>query len=287
MCSHGEDTRVAVVLAIASAALFGAMTVALRLALMRNPDVRIAAAVMVLTAFVVALVATPVGSGELRIRDLVFFALAGILAPGVSQLLFALAVREVGAARTSVVVGCVPLVTVVLGLVLLDEPFKAALLAGAVLIVAGGTALAWDRLRPEHFRAVGMMWAVGATLLFGSRDTFVRWFSGETPVASTAAAAATLAGGALVLSLASAHRPWRRVLPFVPAGVCFGLSYVFIFEAYYRSRVTVVSPLVATESLWGVGLSALLIGRSELVGRRLVLGALLIVAGGALIGAFR
>lgn len=277
----------AVVLALASAVLFGAMTVALRLALLRNPDAGLGAAVTVLVAFAVALAATPVGSGEPRLRDLALFALAGALAPGVSQLLFALAVRDAGAARTSVVVGGAPLVTVVLGLALLGEPLHAALVGGAVLIVVGGTALAWERLRPEGFRAVGMAWAVGATVLFASRDTFVRWFSGETPVAATTAAAATLAGGALVLSLASARRSWRRTLPFVPAGVCFGLSYVCIFEAYYRGRVTVVSPLVATESLWGVALSTLLIGRSELVGRRLVVGALLIVAGGALIGVFR
>jgi drug/metabolite transporter (DMT)-like permease len=278
---------VAVVLALASAVLFGAMTVTLRLALLRNPDARLGAAVTVLVAFLVALAATPLGSGGTRGRDLALFALAGALAPGVSQLLFALAVRDAGAARTSVVVGGAPLVTVVLGLVLLGEPLHIALVAGAVLIVVGGTALAWERLRPESFRAVGMAWAVGAMILFASRDTFVRWFSGETPVASTVAAAATLAGGALVLSLASARRSWRRVLPFVPAGLCFGLSYVCIFEAYYRGRVTVVSPLVATESLWGVALSAVLIGRSELVGRRLVAGALLIVIGGALIGAFR
>jgi uncharacterized membrane protein len=278
---------VAVVLALASAVLFGAMTVTLRLALLRNPDARLGAAVTVLVAFLVALAATPLGSGRTRGRDLALFALAGALAPGVSQLLFALAVRDAGAARTSVVVGGAPLVTVVLGLVLLGEPLHIALVAGAVLIVVGGTALAWERLRPESFRAVGMAWAVGAMILFASRDTFVRWFSGETPVASTVAAAATLAGGALVLSLASARRSWRRVLPFVPAGLCFGLSYVCIFEAYYRGRVTVVSPLVATESLWGVALSAVLIGRSELVGRRLVAGALLIVIGGALIGAFR
>ena len=55
--------------------------------------------------------------------------------------------------------------------------------------------------------------------------------------------------------------------PFVPAGLLFGLSYVCLFEAYFRGRVTVVSPLVATESLWGVGLSALLLAR-ELVGPR-------------------
>jgi DME family drug/metabolite transporter len=278
---------VAVVLAIASAALFGAMTVALRLALLRNPDAVVGAVVTVLVAFVVALSATPLSSGELRARDLALFALAGALAPGFSQLLFSLAVRDAGAARTSVLVGGAPLISFVLGVVVLDEPLQAGLVAGAALIVAGGSALAWERFRPQHFRAVGIAWAIGATLLFASRDTFVRWFSGETPVASTAAAAATLAGATLVLLLGAAGRPWRRPLAFAPAGLCFGLSYLFLFEAYYRGRVTVVSPLVATESLWGVGLSALLIGRSEVVSRRLVAGALLIVAGGALIGSFR
>jgi uncharacterized membrane protein len=67
----------------------------------------------------------------------------------------------------------------------------------------------------------------------------------------------------------------------------FGLSYVLLFEAYWRGRVTVVSPLVATESLWGVVLSALLIRHTEGMGRRLALGAVLVVAGGALIGATR
>jgi uncharacterized membrane protein len=67
----------------------------------------------------------------------------------------------------------------------------------------------------------------------------------------------------------------------------FGLSYVCLFEAFYRGRVTVVSPLVATESLWGVGLSALLLHRIEVVGTRLLLGAGLVVAGGVLIGIFR
>ena len=73
---------------------------------------------------------------------------------------------------------------------------------------------------------------------------------------------------------------------FVVAGVCFGLSYVCLFEAYYRARVSVVSPLVATESLWGVVLSGLLL-KAELVGRRLLLGSILVVSGGVLIGVFR
>lgn len=275
----------AVLFALASAALFGVMTVAVRLGLLRKPDVRVGAAVTALVALAVALAAVPFGSGETDSADLLLFALAGLFAPGVSQLLFTLAVRDAGAARASVVVGAAPLVTVALGLLVLDEPIELALLAGAALIIVGGTALAWERLRPASFRAVGLAWAVGCTLLFSSRDTFVRWFSEETPLASATGAAATLLGGSIVLALAAANRRWERWAAFVPAGLAFGLSYVCLFEAFYRGRVTVVSPLVATESLWGVGLSALLIGRSERIGRRLVLGALLIVAGGALIGA--
>ena len=79
----------------------------------------------------------------------------------------------------------------------------------------------------------------------------------------------------------------RSFVAFLPASLAFGLSYACLFQAYYRGRVTVVSPLVATESLWGVLLAALLLRRTELVGRQLVLGAALVVAGGALIGAFR
>ena len=65
------------------------------------------------------------------------------------------------------------------------------------------------------------------------------------------------------------------------------LSYLCLFEAYYRGLVTVVSPLVATESLWGVTIAAFVLGRSERIGPRLVVGALLVVAGGVLIGVYR
>ena len=107
------------------------------------------------------------------------------------------------------------------------------------------------------------------------------------------AAAAALLGGSLLLAVLLVPRlrtrpTLQQALPFLGVGVLFGLSsYVSLFEAYYRGRVTVVSPLVATESLWGVFLSIVFIRHRELVSRRLVVGALLVVAGGVLIGVFR
>jgi drug/metabolite transporter (DMT)-like permease len=150
-------------------------------------------------------------------------------------------------------------------------------------------------VRPEGFRVSGIAAAVVATVLFASRDNAIRWLAGTTSAAPPlVAAAATFLGGSLVMGLyvAVRRRPRRAELTragvaFLPAGLCFGSSYVALFEAYYHGRVTVVSPLVATESLWGVLLAAVFLGRSELVGKRLVAGAALVVAGGALIGAFR
>ena len=108
-----------------------------------------------------------------------------------------------------------------------------------------------------------------------------------------AATATTAAGSVLVVGYLAVTRRGRLapalpgVRAFLPAGVANGLSYVALFAAYYHGRVTVVSPLVATEALFGVLFSAAVFGRRELIGRHLVAGALLIVAGGALIGAFR
>jgi drug/metabolite transporter (DMT)-like permease len=273
----------AVVLALASAALFGGMTVALRLALSGLDDAGGAALATVIPALVVSLVAAAFHPDLHRAWP---FLLAGVLAPGGSQILFTLAVREAGASRTSVMVGGAPLVAVAIALIFLHEPLRVPLLVGAAGIVAGGALLAAERDRPGHIKRIGLLFAVGAAVLFATRDNVARAL--HTHASPGTAAAATLVAGTIVAAGWSRRVPSRRELTrLAPAGLLFGLSYVCLFEAYFRGRVSVVSPLVATESLWGVGLSALLIRHTEGMGKRLALGALLVVAGGVLIGATR
>jgi len=278
-----------VVFALASAALFGAMTVALRFALAQVPDAEGGALLTILVALAVTL---PVAAtGPVELVGTWPFVLAGLLGPGLSQLLFTLAVRDAGPSRTSVTVGTAPLFSVLVALVFLGEPLQAALAAGAILIVVGAMLLVSEPGRPAHVKRIGLVLALLATVVFAVRDNLVRHLSIETDVEPGLAAVATLAAGALVVALYLLLT--RRALPtegltaFVPAGVAFGLSYLCLFEAYYRGRVSVVSPLVATESLWGVALSALLLRRHELVGPRLLGGAALVVAGGVLIAVFR
>jgi len=273
----------AVVLALLSAALFGAMTVALRFGFRdgRPADAEVGALVTTAAAAVVAGIAALADreGAPLSLRDAAFFALAGLIAPG-----------------TSVVVGTAPLFAAAMAITFLGEPVEAPLVIGGLLVVAAGLILVSEPRRPEHVRLSGLALAFTATLLFTSRDNLVRWYSGETSSGSVRGAAVAIAAGAagtLVYLLVTRKGRLRRDTrglawgPFAVAGLFVGLSYVCLFAAYYRAKVTVVSPLVATESLWGVALSALLLKRTELVGARLAAAALLVVAGGTLISVFR
>ena len=278
-----------------------------------DPDVALGTIATAATALGVALVAAAAESPSrgMHLSSAWPFLLAGLLSPGAAQILVTVAIRESGSSRVSMVFGMAPLVSVTIALVLLGEPASAPLLVGAVLVVAGGVELARERERPAHLNRLGLLFAFAGATLFAIRDNLVRHLAvGKTAVPPAVAATAALLGGTVLIALwaggaageAAGARPQdrapsvlsgaregigRRWLRFLPAGLLFGASYVSLFEAYYRGRVTVVAPLVAVESLVGVALSALLLRESELVGRRLLLGAALIVAGGALIGAFR
>ena len=173
-----------VALALLSAVLFGGMSVALGFSMRRSRDALVGAFATAFSGFCVCAVVALVGrewGGELWP-----FFIAGVLAPGGAQLLFVLAVREAGPSRASVIAGAAPLVAVTVAILALGEPTRLPLLAGAVLIVAGGLALVAERDRPERFRAIGLAYAFGCTVLFATRDNVVRHIASDSTVAPTA-----------------------------------------------------------------------------------------------------
>ena len=283
----------AVGLALVSAALFGAMPVAVRFALV-PPMVpaAVGALFMQIATFAVLCVAAAI-QGGVTLAGIAPFLLAGAIAPGVSNLFITVGIREAGSSRASVAFGMAPLFAVTIAVLVFDERPGALVLFGAVLIVCGGVALALEPERPRHVRRIGIAFALVGAALFALRDNLVRDESLDTEVPSMTAGAAMLASGLVVTSLfvlARRHRvawPARVVGRWLLPGAFVGLSYIALFEAFYRGTVSVVAPIVATESLFGVLFSALLLRQTERVGPRLVLGAALVVTGGALIAVFR
>jgi drug/metabolite transporter (DMT)-like permease len=289
---------VGVVFAALSGVLFGALAVAVRHGLRRRADPYVGAVVVPAVALVVAVVVSipSLAQDTVHARDLWPFALAGLLVPGASQILFIIAVRDAGPSRASILIGTAPLMSVAIALALLGEPFRPLLAAGTALVVAGGVALGRERARPAHFRVLGAIFALTCAVLFAVRDNVVRWAARDAHPPALVAADVSLAAAVLVTlayvltmrrdELGAKLRP--ALLAFAPAGVLLAVAYDSLFAAFDRARVSIVAPLNATQSLWAVVFSASFYGlHAERIGRRLVGAGVLIVAGAAVISAVR
>jgi drug/metabolite transporter (DMT)-like permease len=287
-----------VVFAALSGALFGALALAVMSALRRGADPYIGGAVVPCVGVVVAILMSipSLVRDSVHLADLWPFAVAGALVPGLSQILFIIAVRDAGPSRAAILIGTAPLMSVAIALALLGEPFRPLLAAGTGLVVAGGVALGRERARPENFRLLGAVLALVCAAIFAGRDNLVRWAArGVHPPALIASDVSLLTAALVTLAFAVAVRRDRlraelpaAVVAFAPAGVTLAFAYACLFAAFDRTRVSIVAPLNATQSLWAVCLSVLLYGRhAEQIGRRLTVAGVLIVAGAAVIGVAR
>jgi drug/metabolite transporter (DMT)-like permease len=286
---------VAVLLAAAAAVMFGALAVTIRIALRTDADPDAGALVTTAVACGVCIViAAAFGQWtDVRWSDTWPFLAVGTVAPGVSQLLFTRAVALIGPSRTTILVGISPVLSAAGAIALLGEPFRVSLAAGTLLVVCGGTLLAWERGGPAGFLTLGVALGAGAAMLFSVRDDFVRWAERGSSVPGVVAAACSLVSATAVLALFVAiggrgiSRTRVAARPFLVPGAIYGLAYAFLLTAFDRGRVTVVVPLYATESLWAVVFAAVILRATERIGMRVLAAALLVVAGGALIGGFR
>ena len=285
-----------VVLLAAGAALsFGALAVTIRLAL--GPGIDAEAASFVTTVIAGVICATlAVVKGDfsgLAWEDTWPFLVTGLFAPGISQILFTRAVGVIGPSRTAILVGISPVLSAAIAVSVLGEPLHVALVFGTLLVVAGGTLLVRERGGPAALLSLGLGLGLSAALLFAVRDNLVRWAARGNDVPGFVAATASLASASVVILLVVAARPdafariRRASRPFLPSGLVYAVSYGCLYSAFDRGRVTIVAPLVATESLFAVLISIVLLRRTERIGPRLLLAAALVVGGGALISSFR
>jgi len=284
-----------VLLAASSALFFGALAVTIRLALARGIDAETASLVTTVIAGVICAVLALLSGDFSGVvwRDTWPFFLTGLFAPGISQILFTRSVGVIGPSRTAIAVGISPVLSAAIAVTVLGERLHVALVLGTLFVVAGGTLLVSERGGSTTLLSLGIALSLGAAALFSVRDNLVRWAARSSEVPGFVAATASLVSATFVILIVVASRPNARerirlaARPFVPSGLVYGISYACLYSAFDRGRVTIVAPLVATESLFAVLISIVLLRSSERIGPRLLLAAGLVVGGGALISSFR
>ena len=256
----------------------------------------VAAAATVMTAATVASVIAIIGG--VRLSNLSWaesqgFFVIGAIVPGVAQLTFYAAIRMAGPSRSAIMLGTVPVWSVVLATIFLNEHWSASVVAGTLLAVVGSALLATEGITKASVSRLGLALAALTALQFAIRDVLARSVTQGSNLDSPAAAAVTLWVGAVVLigvGVGTAKprefsKNLRRSMPamLIP-GIAVGLAMPALLAAFERSRVGVVSPLLgATQTVGAVLLSGLLIGGTE-INRRVVLAVIVTLAGGTLIG---
>ena len=164
--------------------------------------------------------------------------------------------------------------------------------AGAALIVAGiiavtGSPHAEPGEKRQRFRWTWWyLYPVVAGVGFGVSDIMRKFALDDTPNPSFGAAV----GGLTVLliwAIAIGSSPRLLVMAkpgpgagwFVLAGVVIAFGLIAVFTALEAEDVSVVGPIISVQPIVVVGLSALFLRGHEVLSGRLVIGAVLTVAG--------
>jgi|TARA_B110000495_G_C22880800_1_gene513691 uncharacterized membrane protein len=289
-----------IVLTCLAGMLFAVNATFTRLALDRT-GIRtdVAAAATIMTATTVASVIAIVGG--VRLSDLSWadsqgFFVIGTIVPGFAQLTFYAAIRMAGPSRSAIMLGTVPVWSVALATIFLNEHWSVSVVVGTILAVMGSVLLATEGTTKTSVSRLGLALAALTALQFAIRDVLARSVTQESNLDSSAAAAVTLGVGAVVLigvAVGTAgprefSKNLRRSMPamLIP-GIAVGIAMPALLAAFERSRVVIVSPLLgATQTVGAVLLSGLLIGGTE-TDKRVVLAVIVTLAGGTLIGVTR
>ena len=218
-----------------------------------------------------------------------WFFLAGMMDPGLGVICYFVGFNRVGIARGATVLGTSPLFSAATAMVMLGERPNAWVWLGTLAIVVGCGALVYEsnvRVKSKS----GYIYPVLAAVFFGLAHTLRKMGLELIPDSITGMAISNV--GALVALL--------LVVPFLPAGSRFnrnarGLGLYFIhslgialalyllLEGLRKGTVSLVVPLVHTFPLLVILFSWIFLRDKEQISAKLLTGALLIVAGAAVI----
>jgi uncharacterized membrane protein len=217
-------------------------------------------------------------------RAVPYFVVSGVVGTAAGRLFRVVAIEKVGASVTASISNLTPLIATGLAVVLLGERVTLPILMGTLVIVAGTVLLSlsgkYVGFHPRHLihpflsascfgvvQVIRKLGLVHAGALFG---------------AATNITAAMVASTAFVLAtgnLEALRCNRRSLLYFVGGGIAENGGVLLLLVALGLGEVSVVIPLSATAPLFVLLLAYVFPSGVERLGWRLVVGAILVVAG--------
>ncbi len=231
--------------------------------------------------------------GLTRTSWLVFIA-AGLTGTVTGQIFHFMSIDRIGASRTAPIVASWALLSTILGVLLLGEDVSVIHAVGVVLVVGGVAAIAWETSQgtpgglSKREVLIGLALPFVAAAAYGLEPIFAKIGFAEgtpAPVGLVVKTIAALVGFTCYLW-------WRHQLPdpgvlrtpsgrwYVLAGITTTIFLVGYYTALEIAPVSIVAPIIVTNTLFVVILAALFMPRQlERVTWPLAIAATVVVVG--------
>jgi len=239
-----------------------------------------------------ALIALGSGSWEaVNLTGILWFVVAGVFYPGFGYIAIFKAFERVGVARTAAVLGMSPMISVTIAVLFLGERPGFFELCGTALIVLGVVSISLEKDDGEggiSFRK--LLWPILTAVCFGATPILRKTGLQYLPSPVMGMLFSSLGGMFILLAcigfIPRAQRFSRHRLgavQYILTGLIYALAVYLYFLALDKGAVSAVVPLVLTYPLFVLIIMALVFRKLERITPRLIVGAILTVAGAGVI----
>lgn len=237
--------------------------------------------------------AVTTGFSSTPLSGVVYVAAGGVTGSVVGRSLYFLGINYLGPGKSLSITATSPLYAAGLAWIVLDETITPLVVVGTLAIILGIIVLSRDirteTERADHSIVVVLYPLVGA--VFASIAVTLRKLALTAGIAPLEAATINMIVGLLAVTPPLATR-WRSKLVgidrstlrnFVIASTIMTVGFVFYFTGLQITNASVFFPLVQTQPLFAVVLSAIFLRRLEIITRWTVAGSVIIVGGATLV----
>ena len=283
------------VLAITASILIGATTILLKECVRRtNPILTMLVVTFVGTVMFLCFALPTVPWQYLKSKAVWFFILAGIFSPALVRWIYLVSLERIGASISSSILATGPAFTAIIAVIFLKEQITLSISLGIVAIVCG--IISFERqynadLGPLTRRKRDLLLPLLAALFFSLAVVLRKkgLLILDSPILGVTIGFATSLLVYLVMLLFSADMRrnisiTEKDLPrLVGTGVFMTAAWFCIFKALSTGDAIIVTPLASLHPLVVVGLNKLFLKDKSEVSSKIVIGAVLVVAGVILI----
>ena len=220
---------------------------------------------------------------------LIFMA-AGIFAPGIGRTLSYVGIEKIGVARSVPIANSSPIVASIFAVIFLGESWAPRNIAGTLSVIGGVVVLSMAKPAQGPWRKFDVIYPLIGAVAFGASTTLRKLGLGysNVPILAAAVTAATAAifsfillqirGGKVAFKLTRSSAAWLFA-----AGFFNTAAMLSVFYALSHGKVVIVEPLVSSNPVLTLLLTSIFLRDVEALSPRVIIGALLTVAGTILV----